>query len=156
MDYQCEWFMNLHMMGHFKMNYVVPIYHWQICAHLLVVDRYNTIHFKYHLESCDSGVALWQSVGRPEQTDLMFSPATTCSMSTLNISSFPQGTVLRITTRTQKTTLAVDRHSEAKSTASHCTVPMGLVTDICKCSLTHAHTLTVQKKNRCTHKTLED
>ena len=62
--------------------------------------------------------------------------------------------MLRITSRTQNYTHS-RQASEARSTASYCTVPMGLVTDICKCSLTHARTLTVQQKSRRTCKTLQ-
>lgn len=46
-----------------------------------------------------------------------------------------------------------------KQTASYYTLPMGLVTDIFKCSLTHTHILTVQqgkKEKRRMCKTLKD
>lgn len=43
----------------------------------------------------------------------------------------------------KKATLTAGRNRESKSTASSCSVPMGLVTDICNCSLNWALTFSV-------------
>lgn len=111
----------------------------QYNVHCLLIEI--TAHFPMNPHCCASLRLLWcgggprtrkgqgqQRVSLQGQTVLGLCPAETCSLA-------------------QKTTLTADRQSEARSTASYSTEPMGLVTDMCKCSVIRAHIHTdLQKK----------
>lgn len=90
------------------------------CINRLLVECRWVYKLKHHSESCDSVIVLWQVAGKQGQPDLLFCPVATCSLAALSISSFPPGIVLRITTRTQKTTLTVGE--QVKQGALHHTV----------------------------------
>lgn len=105
-----------------------------------------------HPECIDTHVVS-QPVAKQGRGDLLFFPAATCSLAAASIPSSPPPTPSREGAEdykqdTTKTTLTAGSNTEARSTASSCAVPIGLLTDICKCLLTHGHTLTVRCKKQ--------
>lgn len=94
-------------------------------------------------EACGSVVELWQQAEREGQTGflLQWQPAVWLLLA---FTALPKGTEQGLQAGHRKLH-SLHTDPGRANTASYCTVPMSLVTDICKCSLTHAaYTPTVQ------------